>query len=84
MMHLIQHVLQSFFLGIGGLSRWCFFQLLNASLEDKYSKDLAYYWDNKNKSVDKNGFTTSQKNFLAGLILFITFIFLIKKIELCF
>lgn len=81
MIHLVQHVLQAFFLGIGGLFRFCFFQLLNVSFEDKYSKDLEYYWDNQNKTVDKNGFTTSQKNFLAGLIIFISFLFLIKKIE---
>jgi hypothetical protein len=79
--HLIQHILQAFFLGIGGLFRWCFFQLLNASFEEKYSKNLDYYWDYQNKTVDKNGFTTAQKNFLAGLILFISFIFLIKKLE---
>lgn len=81
MLHILQHILEAFFLGIGGLFRWCFFQLLNASFEDKYSKDLEYYWDNKDNTVDKNGFTTAQKNFLAGIILFISFIFLIKRIE---
>lgn len=79
--HLLQHVLGSFFLGIGGLFRWSFFQLLNASFEEKYSKNLEYYMDQKNNTVDKNGFTTAQKNFLAGIIIFISFIFLIKKIE---
>lgn len=79
--HLLQHVLGSFFLGIGGLFRWSFFQLLNVSFEEKYSKNLEYYMDQKNNTVDKNGFTTAQKNFLAGIIIFISFIFLIKKIE---
>lgn len=79
--HLLQHVLGSFFLGIGGLFRWSFFQLLNVSFEEKYSKNLEYYMDQKNSTVDKNGFTTAQKNFLAGIIIFISFIFLIKKIE---
>ncbi|WP_291150848.1 hypothetical protein [Flavobacterium sp. UBA7680] len=79
--HLFQHVLGAFFLGIGGLFRWCFFQLLNASIEEKYPKSLDYYWDQKNPNVDKNGFTTAQKNFLTGIIIFIAFIFVIKKFE---
>jgi hypothetical protein len=79
--HLLQHVLGSFFLGIGGLFRWSFFQLLNVSFEEKYSKNLEYYMDQKDNTVDKNGFTTAQKNFLTGIIIFISFIFLIKKIE---
>ncbi|MTH16744.1 hypothetical protein [Flavobacterium sp. LC2016-01] len=77
--HLFQHVLGAFFLGIGGLFRWSFFQLLNVSIEEKYSKDLEYYLDQKNPNVDKNGFTVAQKNFLAGIIIFISFIFLINK-----
>lgn len=75
------HILQYFFLGFGGLFRWCFFQLLNMSIEEKYNKNLEYYLDQKNRNVDKNGFTTAQKNFLAGIFIFISFIFLIKKIE---
>jgi len=54
---------------------------LNASIEEKYPKDLEYYMDQKNKTVDKNGFTTAQKNFLIGILLFISCIFLINKIE---
>lgn len=79
--HLLQHVFGAFFLGIGGLFRWGFFQLLNAAIEEKYPKDIEYYMDQKNPMVDKNGFTIAQKNFLMGIILFISFIFLIKKIE---
>lgn len=79
--HLLMEPIKRFTLGIGGLFRWCFFKFLNAAFEDKYSKDLEYYLDQKNESVDKNGFTTAQKNFLAGLFLFISFIFLIKKLE---
>lgn len=76
----MQHVLERFFTGIGGLTRWGFFQLLNVSTEKKYPKNLEYYWDHQNKAVDKNGFTIIQKNFLAGIIIFICFIFLINKI----
>lgn len=75
------HLFNYFFLGIGGLFRWSFFQLLNASIEEKYAKDLEYYLNQKDKIVDKNGFTTAQKNFLAGIVIFIALIFLIKKIE---
>jgi len=78
---MMQDFLGSFFIGIGGLFRWSFFRLLNASIEEKYPKDLEYYMDQKNKTVDKNGFTTAQKNFLIGILLFISCIFLINKIE---
>ncbi len=81
MWHLFQHVLEAFFLGIGGLFRWSIFQLINVAVEEKYVKDLEYYLDQKDQTVDKNGFTTAQKNFLTGLIIFISFIFLINKIE---
>lgn len=79
--HLIMEPIRRFTLGIGGLFRWCIFRFLNAAIEDKYPKDLEYYLDQKNEIVDKNGFTTAQKNFFAGLFLFISFILFIKKIE---
>ncbi|MRX69946.1 hypothetical protein SAMN06265349_101126 [Flavobacterium resistens] len=79
--HIFTHILQRFFFGIGGLIRWCFFQLLNASIEEKYPKDLDYYMDLKNQVLDKNGFTTANKNFFVSIFIFVSFILLIKKIE---
>ncbi|WP_289659805.1 hypothetical protein [Flavobacterium panacagri] len=82
--HFIGDPIRKFTLGIGGLFRWCLFRFLNAAIEDKYPKNLDYYLDQRNEIVDKNGFTTAQKNFLAGIFLFIFFILLINKIEGCF
>lgn len=79
--HIISEPLKRFFLGIGGLFRWCFFQIFNASFEEKYPTNLQYYLDYNNVVMDKNGFTTAQKNFLAGIIIFISFIFLINNFE---
>ncbi|MFD2942984.1 hypothetical protein [Flavobacterium notoginsengisoli] len=79
--HIVGEPIRRFTLGIGGLFRWCLFRFLNAAIEDKYPKKLEYYLDQKNETVDKNGFNTAQKNFLAGIFLFICFIFLINKIE---
>ncbi|WP_426485106.1 hypothetical protein [Flavobacterium sp. 2] len=79
--HLIYKPLRKFTLGMGGLFRWSFFQLLNISIEEKYPKSLEYYWDHDNESPDKNGLNTAQKNLFAGFLLFICFIILIDKIE---
>jgi len=79
--HIIFQPIRRFTLGMGGLFRWSFFQLLNVSIEEKYPKNLEYYWDNQSDSIDKNGFTTAQKNLFAGFMLFICFIILIEKIE---
>lgn len=79
--HLIFKPIRKFTLGIGGLFRWMFFQILNASIEEKYPKSLDYYWDHDNESTDNNGFSTSQKNLFAGFLLFICFIILIEKLE---
>ncbi len=59
--HIIFEPIRRFTLGIGGLARWCFFQLLNVSIEEKYPTDLDYFLNNKNEAIDKNGFTTAHK-----------------------
>jgi hypothetical protein len=79
--HLIFKPLRKFTLGIGGLFRWIFFQLLNIAIEEKYPKSLEYYWDNDNEIIDRNGFNTAQKNLFAGFMLFICFIIFIGKLE---
>ncbi|MEP6803057.1 MAG: hypothetical protein ABI892_00935 [Flavobacterium sp.] len=79
--HLLFKPLRKFTLGMGGLFRWSFFQILNVSIEEKYPKSLDYYWDNEDDSIDKYGFNTSQKNLFAGFMLFICFIILIEKFE---
>lgn len=79
--HVIFKPIRKFTLGMGGLFRWSFFQLLNISIEEKYPSSLDYYWDHTCEKVDKNGFTTAQKNMFAGFLLFICFIILISKIE---
>ncbi|MHC0441859.1 hypothetical protein [Flavobacterium sp. 3-210] len=79
--HLIYKPLRKFTLGMGGLLRWSFFQLLNISIEEKHPKSLDYYWDHDNEIPDKNGLNTAQKNLFAGFLLFICFIILIDKIE---
>ena len=68
--HLIYEPIRRFFLGIGGLCRWCFFQLLNLSIEEKYPTKLNYFLNHKDSKVDKNGFTTAQKNLLVSFIIF--------------
>lgn len=79
--HLLFEPIRRFFIGIGGLSRWCFFQLLNIAIEEKYPKNVYYYTDNKSETVDRNGFTTAQKNmFVAFAIIFVTVV-LIEKLE---
>ncbi|MDR6763480.1 hypothetical protein J2Y38_003701 [Flavobacterium sp. 2755] len=79
--HIFSRTLGRFICGIGGIFRWCFFQLLNILIEEKFPKELDYYWFNDDTTVDKNGFTAIQKNYMAGIILFIIFIFLIKILE---
>ena len=78
--HIIFEPIRRFTLGIGGLARWCFFQLLNVSIEEKYPTDLDYFLNNKNEAIDKNGFTTAHKNFFASFIIFISFLILIEKL----
>ncbi|PXY39376.1 hypothetical protein DMB65_17995 [Flavobacterium cheongpyeongense] len=79
--HIIFQPVRKFTLGMGGLFRWCFFQVLNVSIEKRYPTSLEYYWDNDSEKIDKNGFTTAQKNLFAGFMLFICFIILIEKTE---
>jgi len=77
----IFEILQRFFLGIGGIARWFFFQAYNLLYVEKYPTDLDYYIDNKNKKIDKNSLTVQNKNFFSGMVIFILIIFLIEKME---
>jgi len=44
-----------------------FFQLLNISIEKKYPTEIEYFLNNKNETIDKNGFTVAQKICLLHL-----------------
>lgn len=79
--HLIIEPVRIFFIGIGGLTRWCFFQFLNVPIEEKYPKNIDYYTNNKNEKIDRNGFTTAQKNMFMACALLIFTLILIDKLE---
>lgn len=85
MIHLVLtvffEIVQRFFLGIGGITRWLLFQAYNLLYIEKYPTDLDYYFDNKNNRIDRNGFTVQNKNFFSGMIVFILIILLIDRIE---
>ena len=77
----IFEILQRFIFGVGGISRWGFFQIYNNLYEEKYSKDLDYYIDDKCIKVDSNGFTIHNKNFFSGIIAFVIILLIIEKFE---
>lgn len=74
------HLLRSFFMGTGGLGRYLFFQILNLFFDKNYSKDVDYYLYDNN-SISNNGFSTPQKNFISGILIFVLLLLLIEKIE---
>jgi hypothetical protein len=77
----MNYLLRNFFLGMGGLIRWFIFQFINILLSKNYPKDVDYYLVNENESLDNNGFTKSQKNFISGIIVFVIILLIIEKIE---
>lgn len=79
--HIIFEPVRRFFLGIGSLFRWSFFQLLNISIEKKYPTEIDYFLNNKNEAIDKNGFTVAQKNMFVAFVIFIFSLILIEKLE---
>jgi hypothetical protein len=79
--HLIFEPVRVFFIGLGGLTRWCFFQFLNVTIEEKYPKNVDYYTNNKSEKIDRNGFTTVQKNMFVAFALIICTLILIDKLE---
>lgn len=79
--HLIFEPVRRFFIGIGGLTRWFFFQFLNIAIEEKYPKNVDYYINNKSEIIDRNGFTTAQKNMFVAFVIIISSLILIEKLE---
>ena len=79
--YLIFEPIRIFFLGIRDLFRWSFFQLLNIAIEEKYPTSIKYFTNNKSENVDKNGFTTSNKNMFVAFIIIIGTLILIEKLE---
>ncbi len=77
--HIILEPFRRFFLGIGGLCRWCFFQFLNIAIEEKYPSNIEYFMNNKSEVIDKNGFTVAHKNMFISFFIFILSIILIEK-----
>ena len=61
------------------LFRWMFFQFLNALFEQKDTKQIEYYLNQKDKTLDKNGFNVAQKNLFIAFMLY--FMILIDRIE---
>lgn len=70
-----------FFLGIGGITIWFIFQAYNVLYFETYTTDLNYYIDNYRNKKDKNGFLIQNKNYFSGLIVIVTIIVLLEKLE---
>jgi hypothetical protein len=81
LLHFFFEIVQRFFLGIGGITRWMIFQAYNALYFEKFPKNLDYYIDNKSNKIDKNGFSVQNKNFFSGLIVIVFIIILLEKFE---
>lgn len=79
--HFFIGIIQRFFLGIGGITRWFIFQAYNALYFEKFPKDLDYYIDYKSNKIDKNGFSVQNKNFFSGIIVIVLIIILLEKFE---
>jgi hypothetical protein len=77
----MNYLLQSFFNGIGGIIRWIFFRIINIFFDKNYSIDLDHYLEIENQEKDKNGFSNLQKNFFAGIFVFILLIVIAERIE---
>lgn len=71
-------IIQRFILGIGGIIRWLFFQILNIPLNNKYSKDVSFYID-EDFSKDKGGLTKENKNYITFFVALFLFIIFIEK-----
>ena len=86
-MHFIAHLffkpIFSFFLALGGISRWYFFRIINRLYDTQYPNELDYYLSNmKDKELsDELGLTKREKNFIVSLLIFILFIVLAEKLE---
>jgi hypothetical protein len=79
--HLFIGILQRFFLGIGGITRWLLFQIYNECFSEKYPRNIDYYTDNESNKKDKNGFSVQNKNFFLGLIITVLIILFLDKLE---
>lgn len=77
----MNYLLQSFFNCIGGFIRWLFFKIINIFFDKKYPNNIDYYLDIENSEQDKNGLNTLQKNFIAGIVVFIILIVIAERIE---
>lgn len=74
------YILEKFVIGIGGILRWVFFQILNIPMNDKFSKEIDYYSDDSSNIRDKSGFTTQSKNGLTFLLFIFLMIIFLEKI----
>lgn len=78
--HLLFEPIRRFFIEIGVLTRWCFFQFLNVAIEEKHRTDIDYYTNNKSEKIDRNGFTTAQKNMFVAFAIIICSLIIIEKL----
>ena len=71
-------IIRKFILGIGGIIRWLFFQLLNIPLNEKYPKEISFYLD-EDYTKDRGGLTNENKNFIGFFIFLFFFIIFAEK-----
>ncbi len=79
--HLFVGIIQRFFLGVGGITRWLLFQIYNECFSEKFPRNIDYYIDNESNKKDKNGFSAQNKNFFSGIIVTILIIILLDNLE---
>ena len=79
--HLFVGIIQRFFLGIGGITRWLLFQIYNECFTEKFPRNIDYYIDNECNKKDKNGFSVQNKNFFSGLIVLVLILIVLDKFE---
>lgn len=76
----MNYILQSFFLGAGGIGRYLIFKFINILFDKGYSENIDCYLS-KDDTKDKNGFSTPQKNFISGILISVLLILIIEFLE---
>ncbi|MDI9311085.1 MAG: hypothetical protein QM535_12790 [Limnohabitans sp.] len=74
-------LIKTFIFGLGGISRYLFFQLINLFLPSRFSKNIDDYLVKNEDSRDKNGLSTPEKKLIIGVILILLIILLLEKLE---
>lgn len=74
-------LIKTFIFGLGGISRYLIFQVLNLFLPSRFSKNIDDYLLKNEYSRDKNGLSTPEKNLIIGVILILLIIVFLEKLE---